>query len=173
MVVIDGKTWLEHIGPAECWALLSATPVGRIGVLNDSAPEIYPVNHVVDRHTIVFRTDPGSKLRGLLRSPAVCYQIDGIDPTDATGWSVLVKGHAVELHHPDELRDAARLPLQYWPLGDKAHWIRIVPDQITGRRIWNRTAPVRPSATHRGTENGDNGPDDDKEVRHGAASDGQ
>jgi Pyridoxamine 5'-phosphate oxidase len=47
MGVIDGQSWLEHLGPAECWSLLASTPVGRIGVLNDSAPEIYPVNHVV------------------------------------------------------------------------------------------------------------------------------
>ena len=144
MATIDARTWLEHLSPGECWRLLAATPVGRIGVLNDSAPEIYPVNHVVDRDTILFRTDPGSKLRGLLHSPAVCYQVDGIDPTDATGWSVLVKGRAVELHDPDALRDAAALPLRYWALGDKAHWIRIVPHEITGRRIWHRTHAAHP-----------------------------
>ena len=138
MAEIDGRTWLEHLNPSRCWELLAASPVGRIGVLNDSAPEIYPLNHVVDRQTIVFRTDPGSKLRGLLRSPAVCYQVDGIDARDATGWSVLVKGRAIELHDPDEIRTAAALPLPYWTLGDKAHWVRIVPDQVTGRRIWNR-----------------------------------
>jgi len=141
MGVIDGRSWLEHIGPEGCWTLLAATPVGRVGVINDSAPEIYPVNHVVDRDTIVFRTDPGTKLRGLLRSPAVCFQVDGIDPADATGWSVLVKGRAVELHDVDDLRRVARLPLRFWALGDKAHWIRIVPDEVTGRRIWNRTTP--------------------------------
>jgi hypothetical protein len=95
MGAVDGRTWLEHLSPAECWRLLASTPVGRIGVLNDSAPEIYPVNHVVDRETIVFRTDAGGKLRGLTRSPAVCYQVDGIVLADATGWSVLVKGRAV------------------------------------------------------------------------------
>jgi nitroimidazol reductase NimA-like FMN-containing flavoprotein (pyridoxamine 5'-phosphate oxidase superfamily) len=173
MAVIDGRTWLEHISPTECWALLSATPVGRIGVLNDSAPEIYPVNHVVDRHTIVFRTDPGSKLRGLLRSPAVCYQIDGINPADATGWSVLVKGRAVGLHHPDELRDATELPLHYWTLGDKAHWIRIVPDEITGRRIWSRTSRSDSAATDPSTEKGDSSPESNEEVRDGPASDEQ
>src|SRR5918994_1743428 len=86
VAAIDGRTWLEHLSPTECWGLLAATPVGRIGVLSDSAPEIYPVNHIVDRDTIVLRTDPGSKLRGLLRSPAVCYEVDGIDPAEPTGW---------------------------------------------------------------------------------------
>jgi hypothetical protein len=156
MAVIDGRTWLEHLNPAECWQLLASTPVGRIGVLNDSAPEIYPVNHLVDHQTIVFRTDPGSKLRGLLRIPAVCYQIDGIDPADATGWSVLVKGRAVELHDADELRAVAELPLRYWTLGDKNHWIRVVPDEVTGRRIWNRTSPGGASGTA-GSEAGSTG----------------
>ena len=58
MGAIDGRTWLEHMSPAECWRLLASTPVGRIGVLNDSAPEIYPVNHVVDRRA------PGSACDG-------------------------------------------------------------------------------------------------------------
>jgi nitroimidazol reductase NimA-like FMN-containing flavoprotein (pyridoxamine 5'-phosphate oxidase superfamily) len=172
MGVIDGRTWLEHINPKECWALLASTPVGRIGVLNDSAPEIYPVNHVVDRDTIVFRTDPGSKLRGLCRSPAVCYQIDGIDPDDATGWSVLVKGRAVELRNPDDLRRAAELPLRYWALGDKAHWIRIVPDQVTGRRIWNRTTPGDTAAPGRDSERRKVSGERNQEVRHGPAPDG-
>jgi uncharacterized protein len=142
MAVIDGRTWLEHLSAARCWELLAATPVGRLGVINDSAPEIYPVNHVVDADGLVFRTDPGSKLRGLCRSPAVCFQVDGVDPADNTGWSVLVKGRAVEVHDPDELGRLARLPLRYWCLGDKAHWIRIVADEVTGRRIWNRVVPT-------------------------------
>jgi hypothetical protein len=152
MALIDGRTWLEHLHPSHCWDLLAATPVGRVGVINDSAPEIYTVNHAVDRQTIVFRTDPGSKLRGLLRTPAVCYHVDGIDPRDDTGWSVLVKGRAVEFRDPDELRAAATLPLRYWTLGDKAHWIRIVPDEVTGRRIWSRTAPGPEAGTKDATD---------------------
>jgi nitroimidazol reductase NimA-like FMN-containing flavoprotein (pyridoxamine 5'-phosphate oxidase superfamily) len=145
---MDGTSWLEHLTPDECWQLLSATPVGRIGVLHDSAPEIYPVNHLVDRGTIVFRTDPGTKLRGLLRSPAVCYEADGIDAQAAMGWSVLVKGRAEQLSDPDDLDRVARLPLRLWSLGDKAHWIRIVPEDVTGRRIGRYTpAHDSPRAT--------------------------
>lgn len=162
MAVIDGRSWLEHLAPRRCWDLLASTPVGRIGVLNDSAPEIYPVNHVVDRDTIVFRTDPGTKLRGLLRSPAVCYEVDGIDPDDATGWSVLVKGRAAEVTHVDDLRRIRELPLRYWTLGDKAHWIRITPLEITGRRIWSRT----------GNATGTPAADEREEADHGRATDG-
>jgi uncharacterized protein len=163
MDVIDGRSWLEHLNPRDCWDLLTATPVGRIGVLNDSAPEIYPVNHVVDRDTLVFRTDPGTKLRSLLHSPAVCYQIDSINPQDATGWSVLVKGRAAEITNPDDLRHVRFLPLRYWALGDKVHWIRITPTEVTGRRIWSRRDPVR-SPADRG---------EPEEMEHGPTQDGQ
>jgi hypothetical protein len=46
-------------------------------------------------------------------------------------------------HDPSGAR-AAYLPIRLGcrlgpvALGDKAHWVRIVPDQVTGRRIWNR-----------------------------------
>jgi uncharacterized protein len=154
MTIIDGSSWLEHLTPAQCWALVRSVPVGRIGVLNDSAPEIYPLNHVVDHDTVVFRTDPGAKLRGLCRSPSVCFEVDGIDAGTATGWSVLVKGRAVEVHDPDDLRRLSDLPLRYWAVGDKVHWVRIVPAEVTGRRIWNRAVRDLPG-----------------EVPHGAAAD--
>ena len=136
MATIDGRTSLEFLSVPACWSLIASTPIGRIGVLNDSAPEIYPVNHVVDGRTIVFRTDPGSKLRGLLRSPSVCYEVDGLDPAENTGWSVLVKGRADQIRDPDELRRVAGLPLPHWVPGGQAHWVRIAPVEVTGRRIW-------------------------------------
>jgi uncharacterized protein len=132
---IDPRVWCECLSRSECWRLLAASQVGRIGVLVDGAPEIYPVNHVVDGHSIVFRTDPGNKLRGLDRSPYVCFEVDGIDQDNRTGWSVLVKGRAIEVTDSDELARAARLPLKFWALGDKAHWVQIIPAEVTGRRI--------------------------------------
>ncbi|HET9611895.1 MAG TPA: pyridoxamine 5'-phosphate oxidase family protein [Acidimicrobiales bacterium] len=136
MSTTGGRTWLEHVGVDECWRLLASTPVGRLGVLNDSAPEIYPVNHAVDGRTIVFRTDPGCMLRAIDRSPAVCFQVDGLDPEDETGWSVLVKGRAAEVADEVEQRRLAELPLRYWSIGEKVHWVRVMAHEVTGRRIW-------------------------------------
>jgi nitroimidazol reductase NimA-like FMN-containing flavoprotein (pyridoxamine 5'-phosphate oxidase superfamily) len=133
--VIDGRTFLEHLSQRECWELLSSSPVGRIGVLVDSAPEIYPVNFVVDGTSIVFRTDSGSKLRGLDRSPAVCFEADGLDVEEHTGWSVLLKGRATEVTDPEEVRQVAALPLRFWSVGTKSHWVRVRPTSVTGRRI--------------------------------------
>ncbi|MEO5679603.1 MAG: pyridoxamine 5'-phosphate oxidase family protein [Acidimicrobiales bacterium] len=135
MVVIDGRTWLEYLSASACWEALSTVEVGRLGVLVNSAPEIYPVNFVVDDHTIVFRAGSGGKVLGLGRSPSVCFQVDGIDVDQQTGWSVLVKGRATEQVTADDLRQVLSLPLRSWAVGVKDHWIRIRPDQVTGRRI--------------------------------------
>jgi hypothetical protein len=144
----DRHGWVEHLGVDECWRLLAATPVGRVGVIVDSGPEIYPVNHAVDGRSIVFRTDSGNKLAGIDRTPAVCYQVDGVDTADETGWSVLVKGRARELVDTEDLRRAATLRLRLWAIGDKEHWVRIEPAEVTGRRIGysgDKATPPSPS----------------------------
>ncbi len=133
--MIDAWTRLEHVPPDECWALLDAAGVGRIGVLVGGAPEVYPLNFVVDGRSVVFRTDSGSKLLGLRLSPWVCLEIDGFDVEAHTGWSVLVKGTASEVTDAAEQRELAGLPLRLWTAGAKAHWMRIQPTEVTGRRL--------------------------------------
>ena len=56
---------------------------------------------------------------------------------DATGWSVLVQGYAFEITNAIDDPSAARLALPVTPFapGEKSHWIEIVPERITGRRI--------------------------------------
>jgi nitroimidazol reductase NimA-like FMN-containing flavoprotein (pyridoxamine 5'-phosphate oxidase superfamily) len=66
----------------------------------------------------------------------VCFQVDAIDPEDETGWSVLVKGRAAEVVDEGELRRLAELPLRYWSIGEKVHWVRVTAREVTGRRIW-------------------------------------
>ena len=136
MPLIDGRTWLEVLPADECWELLAQEDIGRVAVLVDGVPEIYPVNHVVSDGAIIFRTDRGSKLRGLTRSPLVCFEVDGTSPAARIGWSVMVKGRAVELTTGDDLARATALPLVYWGHGEKPHWIRIEPEDVTGRRIY-------------------------------------
>jgi nitroimidazol reductase NimA-like FMN-containing flavoprotein (pyridoxamine 5'-phosphate oxidase superfamily) len=139
MAIVDSRTWLIHLSEADCWRLLEEHPVGRVGVLVNSAPEIYPVNYRVDGRSILFRTDTGTKLAGLERSPSVCFEIDAIEPASKTGWSVLVKGRAHPLVDSDEVRAAGREPLEYWSIATKPHWVRIDPHEVTGRRIMPRS----------------------------------
>ena len=150
MVVLEGRTMLELLGPEECWRRLAQAPIGRIGVIVDSAPEIYPINFAVQDDSIVFRTDAGAKLRGLERSPSVAIEVDGVDPLDRTGWSVLVKGRATRITDPDEVRAAMALDLDLWAPGMKSRWIRVLPTEVTGRAIRPRgSTPRRAPAIER------------------------
>ena len=135
MTAQERSMWIEHLAPDECWELLRSPPTGRLGVLVDSAPEIYPVNHVVDGGVILFRSSGGTKWRGFGRNPSVCFEVDGIDEVNATGWSVLVKGRAVVLTDPEDVRLAELLPLRLWVFEDGTQFVRIAPTEITGRRI--------------------------------------
>ena len=137
MAVIDGRTWLEHLSPPACWHLLSLSAVGRVGVLVDSAPRSTRSTSWSTSRRSCSEPTP-VELRGLDRSPSVCFEADGINLDEHTGWSVLVKGRAVEVTSPGDRRKAAGLPLQFWALGEKAHWIRIRPTEVTGHRIQRR-----------------------------------
>ena len=140
MRVIEGRTWLEILQPTECWRLLAGEELGRVAILVDGVPEIYPVNHIVDSETIVFRTARGSKLRGLVRSPIVCFEVDGADPVERCGWSVMVKGRAVEVAGGAAIDRLTGLDLRYWAAGEKQYWIRIEPVAVSGRRIYRPQA---------------------------------
>jgi nitroimidazol reductase NimA-like FMN-containing flavoprotein (pyridoxamine 5'-phosphate oxidase superfamily) len=122
---------LEEIPRDECLKLLASSPVGRLAVgLPGAPPLVVPVNYVLDGEIVVFRSDPGEKVVQLRGSP-VSFQIDQIDPSRRTGWSVLVQGVA----YAATKREIEHLDVDPWAPGEKSQWVRIVPASITGRRI--------------------------------------
>lgn len=139
----DDRGRIERLTGLQCWALLRGASVGRLGVVVDGVAEIFPVNYLVDHTTgvlptILFRTDVGTKLAALASSPRVTFEVDSLDPTDETGWSIVVKGRAQqirELVDPDWRERFERMPLHHWVPGPKPHTIRLVPTEVTGRRI--------------------------------------
>jgi hypothetical protein len=119
---------LEPLTREECLEFLATASVGRVAVaLPGGPPLVLPVNFVLDRDVIVFRSDPGSKLDALREHPA-SFQVDSIDPFHRTGWSVLIQGFAYETSPVD-------VDLDPWDTGPKAHWVRIFAGGITGRRL--------------------------------------
>lgn len=135
MGAVEGKTWFEHLAADECWSLVAGAAVGRIGVLVDGRPEVFPVNHGIHGHSVVFRTDPGTKLDGIDRMPWVCFEVDGFDEDRTVGWSVLLKGCAEEVGDPGVIAELEALDIRFWGVGEKTHWVRIEPEAVTGRRI--------------------------------------
>jgi uncharacterized protein len=117
-----------------CWALLRETEVGRLAVVVDGGPEIFPVNYVVDHGTVVFRTADGTKLSAAV-SGDVAFEADGLDRETGQAWSVVIKGSGGEIRELDDLLDASDLALSPWHGSPKHHFVRIVPVEVTGRRF--------------------------------------
>src|SRR5262245_50236898 len=114
------------LNPDECWQLLRSVEVGRLAVAIANRPDIFPVNFTVDHGTVVFRTAEGTKLAAAVLGVAVAFEVDGYDPAAGEAWSVVVKGHAVEIEHMHELFDALDLPLFPWHAAPKHRFVRIV-----------------------------------------------
>ena len=118
----------------ECWLLLREAVVGRLAVVVDGAPDVFPVNHVVDHGTLVFRTAEGTKLAAAAGQP-VAFEVDGYDAASGEAWSVVVHGRAREVTGLHEALDALRLPLFPWHAGPKPRLVRIEPSDVSGRRF--------------------------------------
>lgn len=133
---------LEAIGRAECYELLSSRNVGRAAVARAGrGPLVVPVNYGMDNRAILFRSDEGSKLWALREGP-ISFEVDDVDPFHRTGWSVLMEGRAYELQQ----WETRSKQLDPWAPGARAHWVRLVPTEISGRRI----RLVQPDVDQRG-----------------------
>jgi nitroimidazol reductase NimA-like FMN-containing flavoprotein (pyridoxamine 5'-phosphate oxidase superfamily) len=134
-MITEWQHGMEVLDPNECWALLRTQVVGRLAISIQSRPDIFPINFVVDHGAIIFRTAEGTKLAGALLGTTVAFEVDGLDTSAGLAWSVVVKGRAVELTGLHDLFDAADLPLFPWLASPKHRFVRIVPDEVTGRRF--------------------------------------
>ena len=118
-----------------CWALLRDSAVGRLAVVIDGRPDIFPVNFVVDHGSLVIRTAPGTKLAAAVHGASVAFEVDGYDAAAGEAWSVVVKGQVELVKTLQQAVDTVGLPLFPWHAAPKPCFIRIVPAEVTGRRF--------------------------------------
>jgi nitroimidazol reductase NimA-like FMN-containing flavoprotein (pyridoxamine 5'-phosphate oxidase superfamily) len=123
----------------ECVQLLADHSFGRLAVVVDGQPVIFPVNYVLDGEDVVFRNDPGTKLTHASLD-RVAFEVDEVDEARREGATVVVQGLGVEFTSAvDEASERQReLPLHPWAVGEKSHWVRIIRPVITGRRLGRR-----------------------------------
>ena len=124
---------ISILSQTECWNLLGSVSLGRLVTSVDGQPAIFPVNFVVQRRTVLFRTAEGTKLVSAAINNQVLFEAD--DHNVEEGWSVIVKGTARVLHGNDELDEAERAQLLSWTSPAKQHFVRVIPSVITGRRF--------------------------------------
>ena len=124
---------IEELTKSECFGLLAGGNFGRVAVVDDYGPVVFPVSFVLDRHTVVFRTEPGTKLHAAGRGSRVCFEADGTDAAGRSGWSVIVRGEITEVTDPAELARLRTLPLRVQAPGARGHYVKILPAVLTGR----------------------------------------
>jgi uncharacterized protein len=120
----------------QCWRHLQGQHLGRLAIVTDGRPQIFPVNYAMGEKAIVFRTEPGSKLAHGPGSVA-CFEIDGYDQHAREGWSVTAVGPLEEITDAEDARSQAlrRLPVDPLAPGARLHWIALNAEQVTGRHF--------------------------------------
>ncbi|MDQ6725090.1 MAG: pyridoxamine 5'-phosphate oxidase family protein [Actinomycetota bacterium] len=131
-----GPGGLEVLDEAECVKLLAAGDVGRVGIVVDGQPLVFPVNYVFDGNSIVVHTDAGTMLSGASLG-LVAFEVDSFDAASRSGWSVMVQGVGHDVtdaldHTSEHLQTVVVSP---WAPGAKARLLRIDARSITGRRF--------------------------------------
>ncbi len=130
----------EELDRNTCVELLSRQVVGRLAVVLDGAPHVFPVNYRMIDAAIVIRTDPGTKLTAA-DLHKVAFEIDHADRWNRKGWSVVAHGRARDITS-DPSQPALRqrsVTLHPWAPGPKTHWLVIDDPVLTGRRItWDQ-----------------------------------
>lgn len=140
---LSRATPVTPLSNQECWALLRSHTLGRVAVMVDGRPEIFPVNYRAGDDAIVFRTAPGAKLANAPMTLS-CFEIDGWDDRTGTGWSVMLHGPIFEITDAADRRAASLRELAVRPAapGERNHWLALYAEAVTGRRF--TSGPLAP-----------------------------
>ncbi|MGZ4707203.1 MAG: pyridoxamine 5'-phosphate oxidase family protein [Acidimicrobiales bacterium] len=126
---------LEVLDREQCLALLTDASVARIGLSVNGVPVVLPVFVALHRGEVVFCSSEGTKLDAALQHATVAIEADAYDPTERTGWSVVVKGQVHAIVDPTEIERVAKLGLPTWTHDQPNRYLAISTDLISGRRL--------------------------------------
>ncbi len=132
----DRQRQLDDIGEEECFDLLRTQDLGRLAIVRDGRPEIFPVNYAISDHIIAIGTQPGVKLT-YASLTHVAFEVEDIDRDTREGWVVEVRGFAEDITDAanpwaERARDSVGHP---WVMGSHDHYISITHSQVSGRRL--------------------------------------
>lgn len=116
----------------ECRRLLAQRRLGRVAVVGEDGPAVYPVDYTLDRDAVLLHTDEPSSFG---QGSQVTLQVDDLDESRRAGWSVVVRGRAAQVEQPDELGAGEQPPSLPPGAGRSGHYIRLRQVSISGRRI--------------------------------------
>jgi len=133
---------LEELSFEECEELLASHHFGRLAVVVEGRPVIFPVNYEYVEGRIVVRSDPGVKLDAATLA-SVAFEVDEVDGVTRSGWSVVVQGFSQDVTDADDpVSETLRsTPVDTWVPGERTHWLRIEARFVSGRRLGGHDQP--------------------------------
>ncbi|MFD0688664.1 pyridoxamine 5'-phosphate oxidase family protein [Actinomadura fibrosa] len=126
---------LHPVAEGDAIVLLQSVPVGRIAWVEGRKAHVLPVNFVMEGTTVVLRTGHGPILDAVRHDRLITFEADDLEPALRAAWSVLLTGHASVVTDPLEAADLARLGLETWDTSQAPFFVRLIPQEVTGRRI--------------------------------------
>ena len=131
-----GAPPFRELTPKECGEYLASATMGRVAWDTGGLVDILPVSYAMHGHRVTFRTSPYGALAHLRNPTNVAFQIDQVDPTMGTAWSVVVRGRAEAVVLQQDLGDLwARPDIVAWAPGTRNLFISITPQAVTGRLV--------------------------------------
>jgi nitroimidazol reductase NimA-like FMN-containing flavoprotein (pyridoxamine 5'-phosphate oxidase superfamily) len=127
---------LHEISEPECWKLLGSHDLGRIALLIDDWPQVFPVNYSAGEGAVLFRSAPGAKATHGPGSRA-CFEIDGWDDRAGIGWSVMVLGTIRDITDATDEQAGGLRELSPRPAapGVRNRLLALLASRVTGRRF--------------------------------------
>ncbi len=123
----DRPAELFQLDRATCVALLTTQHVGRL-VIGGEEPTVIPVNYMAADGIVTFRTEIGGTIERAA-SGRVAFEVDMFDDRTRSGWSVIVRGRLLPLPDGDVV------DLDTWAPGERARWMIVPIDAVTGRLL--------------------------------------
>jgi len=124
---------LHELSRQECRELLQSHPVGRVAFVTGEGPVVLPVNFLLVRDAVVFRTSAHGSVGRQIDGRRAAFEVDEIDEFTQSGWSVLVRGTASFVDSVDDLPEEDRP--SSWAQGVRSLFVRIPLEDVTGRRL--------------------------------------
>lgn len=129
----------------ECFDLVRAQTVGRLGFVADGRVQVIPVNYLVDGRSVVVRTAPGGVLtRASDEDAQVAFEVDHHDNTGGHGWSVLMNGPLTSMTESELAEVEGVRRVVPWAGSERSLPLRLTIETVSGRqvvRMRNRPMP--------------------------------
>ncbi len=131
----DDAPALQPLSRHESLRLLATVPIGRIIFTRRALPAVELIHFALDDGDIVIRVDPGDTLAADIRDTVVAFEADSLDVAHQAGWSVAIVGRSRAVTDPGEIDRLQKIGVRSWGAGEAAHFVRISPELLTGRRL--------------------------------------